>query len=231
MRDDDIAAAAVGKDVFGYRMQAMALGAAIAGFSGLLLAWQLGLFNPLDFLPIITFYAYIIIVVGGLGRTWAIPVGALLFGLLDAATRFLGFWPLSEVASGDRAFLRQLDRRAGPDRPDDVPAAGTVRQAAGDELWTLSKPCWRCRVSVSRSAASRAVSDVSVSIPEGSLAAIIGPNGAGKTTLFNVVSGCSPATAAARSASPGTRSSASAHTRSRVWASPAPSRCRARSRA
>jgi branched-chain amino acid transport system permease protein len=108
VRDDDVAAAAVGKNVFGYRMQVMALGAAIAGFSGLLLAWQLGLFNPLDFLPIITFYAYIIIVVGGLGRTWAIPVGAVLFGLLDASTRFLGFWPLSEVPSGDRAFLRQL---------------------------------------------------------------------------------------------------------------------------
>jgi ABC-type branched-subunit amino acid transport system ATPase component len=39
-----------------------------------------------------------------------------------------------------------------------------------------------------------AVSDVSLSVPEGLIFGLIGPNGAGKTTLFNVVSGLHRAT-------------------------------------
>ncbi|APH71594.1 ABC transporter ATP-binding protein [Aquibium oceanicum] len=35
----------------------------------------------------------------------------------------------------------------------------------------------------------RALSDVSLSVPERKITAVIGPNGAGKTTLFNVISG------------------------------------------
>jgi ABC-type branched-subunit amino acid transport system permease subunit len=106
IREDELAAAAVGKNVFNYKMQVLILGAILGGLAGLLLAWQISVFSPTDYEPTFTFYAYLILILGGMTRLWAIPLGALLFGLLFAGTRFLDFWPLSLVDSGARAFLR-----------------------------------------------------------------------------------------------------------------------------
>ena len=106
IREDETAAAAVGKNVFQYKMQVLILGAVLGGLAGLLLAWQISVFSPTDYEPTFTFYAYLILILGGMNRLWAIPLGALLFGVLFAGTRFLDFWPLSLVDSGARAFLR-----------------------------------------------------------------------------------------------------------------------------
>jgi ABC-type branched-subunit amino acid transport system permease subunit len=106
IREDETAVIAAGKNVIAFKMQALVLGAILGGFSGLLLAWQIGVFSPTDFLPTLTFYAYLILILGGMNRIWAIPVGAVLFALLYSGTRFLNFFPLSLFDSGSRAFLR-----------------------------------------------------------------------------------------------------------------------------
>jgi branched-chain amino acid transport system permease protein len=106
IREDETAAAAVGKNVVAFRLQALVLGALLGGASGILLALQIGVFSPDDFLPDITFYAYLILILGGMNRVWAIPVGAAIFSLLYTGTRFLNFYPLSLIDSGSRAFLR-----------------------------------------------------------------------------------------------------------------------------
>jgi ABC-type branched-subunit amino acid transport system permease subunit len=108
IREDEEAAAAVGKNVFRAKLQVLILGALLGGLAGLLLAWQIGIITPDDYQPTITFYAYLILILGGTTRIWAIPVGALLFGLLYSGTRFLNFYPLSLFDSGDRAYLRLI---------------------------------------------------------------------------------------------------------------------------
>jgi ABC-type branched-subunit amino acid transport system permease subunit len=106
VREDEVAAASVGKNVFAFKFQALVLGALLGGLAGLLLAWQIGVFAPDDYQPTLTFYAYLILILGGMNRLWAIPVGAVLFSLLYTGTRFLDFYPLSLIDSGSRAFLR-----------------------------------------------------------------------------------------------------------------------------
>jgi len=106
IREDEMAAAAVGKNVFAFKLQALVLGAVLGALAGLLLACEIGVFSPDDYQPELTFYAYLILILGGMNRIWAIPAGAILFSLLYTGTRFLNFFPLSLIDSGSRAFLR-----------------------------------------------------------------------------------------------------------------------------
>jgi branched-chain amino acid transport system permease protein len=108
IRDDEDAAASLGKNVFVYKLQALALGAVLAGVAGLFYAWEFSFFSPDDFQPLLTFFAWMILLLGGVGRVWAVPVGALVFGSIFAGTRFLNFVPFSWFASDQRAYLRLM---------------------------------------------------------------------------------------------------------------------------
>ena len=80
----------------------------MAGLAGCFYAWQFSFFSPDDFQPLVTFFAWMIVILGGTGRVWAVPVGSLLFGILFAGTRFFGFPPFSWLSSDDRAYLRLM---------------------------------------------------------------------------------------------------------------------------
>ena len=71
-------------------------------------AWQFSFFSPDDFAPLLTFFAWMIVILGGLGRAWAVPVGALVFGVIFAGTRFFDFPPFSWFDSAERAYLRLI---------------------------------------------------------------------------------------------------------------------------
>jgi branched-chain amino acid transport system permease protein len=108
IREDEDTAASLGRNVFAYKLQALAVGAALAGVAGCFYAWQFSFFSPDDFAPLLTFFAWMIVILGGLGRTWSVAVGAVVFGVIFAGTRFFDFPPFTWFESSERAYLRLI---------------------------------------------------------------------------------------------------------------------------
>ena len=112
IREDEDAAASLGRNVFGYKLQALAVGSAFAGLAGRFFAWQFSFFSPTTSRRCLTFFAWMIVILGGSARFWSVPVGAVVFGVIFAGTRFFDFVPFSLVRVR-RARLPAPDR----DRP------------------------------------------------------------------------------------------------------------------
>jgi ABC-type branched-subunit amino acid transport system permease subunit len=108
IRDDEEAASALGKNVFWYKLQSLAIGAVLGAIAGLFYAFQFSFFSPGDFEPLLTFFAWTIVILGGTGRVWGVPVGALVFGLIFAGTRFFDFAPFSLLEGAERAYVRLI---------------------------------------------------------------------------------------------------------------------------
>ncbi len=110
IREDEDAARSLGKNVFSYKMQGLVIGGVMGGVAGMVLAINQQAVNPDVFLPIVTFYAYTILVLGGPARVIGPIVGSILFWFL--------------LATSD-AFLRQAS--AANIIPLDTGSIGAVR--------------------------------------------------------------------------------------------------------
>jgi branched-chain amino acid transport system permease protein len=106
IREDEEATAALGKRVFAYKLQSLAVGAGLGAIAGLFYAFQFSFFSPGDFEPLVTFFAWTIVILGGTARIWTVPVGAIVFGVIFAGTRFFEFAPFSYFDAPERAYLR-----------------------------------------------------------------------------------------------------------------------------
>jgi neutral amino acid transport system permease protein len=89
IREDEEIPRALGKNVFWYKLQAFMLGGAIAGIAGAFFAWQLTTIYPSNFEPLLTFNAWIIVVLGGAGSNAGTLLGAMIFWAYDSSTRSL----------------------------------------------------------------------------------------------------------------------------------------------
>lgn len=78
LREDERAAISLGKSARFYRVQAFAVGGAIMALAGALQAHFTGFIAPDNYLPILTFQVWVMLIVGGSGSNVGAVVGSIL---------------------------------------------------------------------------------------------------------------------------------------------------------
>src|SRR6266545_3295092 len=96
-REDEEATMALGKNTFGYKLQAFALGGALMGLAGALSAVTLAYIEPTgSFAPGITFSVWVMVIVGGSGNNRGAILGAfLVYGMEWASVQLKDFVPVA----------------------------------------------------------------------------------------------------------------------------------------
>jgi branched-chain amino acid transport system permease protein len=89
LREDEVVCAALGKNVVRFRMTAFVMGAMLMGLSGALYAGFIGTTSPTEFLPILTFQIWAMLIVGGSGSNAGAIAGSFVIW---------GLWTLSGAA-------------------------------------------------------------------------------------------------------------------------------------
>jgi branched-chain amino acid transport system permease protein len=85
IREDEHAATSLGKRAFVYRMQSFVIGSMLMGLGGAVYAHFVGYVAPEDFLPILTFQIWAMLIVGGSGNNRGAIIGAFVVWCFWAA--------------------------------------------------------------------------------------------------------------------------------------------------
>jgi branched-chain amino acid transport system permease protein len=216
LREDEVAARAMGIHITGYKLFAFTVSGAMAGLSGVLFSHFTRFISPDQF---------------GFDRA----VDALLYAVVGGTSHFMG--PI--LGGGFMTFLPELQRQLGVDagwlrpfynglilltvilflpgglvglrrprqagRRPKLPAQSELPDADGDArdrdgarrgstVPADAGPLLRLAGVGKDYGGVHALSEVTFDIAPGEVVGLIGPNGAGKTTLVNVVTGLTPAT-------------------------------------
>ncbi len=82
IREDEEAVRSLGKNVYGYKMQALILGGLIGALAGFIMGLSRSSIVPDNFQADLTFFAWTVLLLGGAARVFGPVVGAVLFWLL-----------------------------------------------------------------------------------------------------------------------------------------------------
>jgi branched-chain amino acid transport system permease protein len=219
MRDNDVVADSLGKNLRSLRTSSLVIGGAIAGLSGGILVGFINLWDPQAWGYAETVVLFAAVIIGGLGNHRGAILGAILVPVaFEEATRYIPPVPgdpnlvpaLQWVVIGALILLFLWFRPQGilPERrrklatrvpASDAPVSGLTTSASPSpaELIRAVRPAGsgsaevilECRDLVRTFEGVRAVDGVSVSFQHARLSGIIGPNGAGKSTVLAMLAG------------------------------------------
>lgn len=79
IREDEDAARSLGKNVLAYKLQSLVIGGVIGAFGGMLLAFDQQSVNPDGYNANLTFFAFLIVILGGAGTVLGPVLGSVMF--------------------------------------------------------------------------------------------------------------------------------------------------------
>ncbi|MGA1146676.1 MAG: branched-chain amino acid ABC transporter permease, partial [Candidatus Nanopelagicales bacterium] len=82
IREDEDAVVSLGKNVFVYKMQALILGGVVGALAGVIFAMAAQSVQPDNYSTTLTFYVYVIVILGGAARVFGPIVGSMVFWFL-----------------------------------------------------------------------------------------------------------------------------------------------------
>jgi len=101
IRDNEVAAEAMGKDVKNRHLQIFILGSAICGIAGAMMTTLDGQLTPGTYQPLrFTFLVWVMVIVGGSGNNFGAVLGAFLIWFLWNKVEPMGQWILEIVTAG-----------------------------------------------------------------------------------------------------------------------------------
>jgi len=217
IREDELAAEAMGVNTSWMKLKAFAVGAFIAGWTGAIFAsFQDSVFpNNFDFPQLVIVYCMVIL--GGLGNVPGVILGAVFLSILPEFLREYGAYRMMTyglilivlMALRPQGIMGSFGVLSKAKKRPDKDETGVLR--ASTDLYYHEKEGGKTPGPKAFSKGDRvvleirgvtmnfggilAVNALDFQVREREILSIIGPNGAGKTTLFNLISGIYPPSA------------------------------------
>ena len=204
IREDELAARAMGIDVGRHRLSAFVAAGAVAGLYGVLWAYYVRLLAPEDFAFTTAIDGLVTAVVGG-STVWVGPLlGGAFMTSVPEILRAVGVeagWIRPFISSalllvviiflpGGLASLLPRRRIKVPTGVQDDGEA--LLRTSGRQLPATGETVVRVHGGSKDYGGVHAVRGVDLTVASGEVVGLIGPNGAGKTTLVNMISGLVP---------------------------------------
>ena len=100
IRDNEVSANAMGKDIKTRHLQVFVIGSAIIGIAGAMLTTLDGQFTPVTYQPLrFTFLIWIMVIIGGSGNNFGSIIGGFLIWFFWVQSEPLGLWFISQITT------------------------------------------------------------------------------------------------------------------------------------